>query len=226
MTEWFSGIGGIVSQIFAAFGGGPLFALKTAMGQPSFWTLCLLVTLAGGYLAMLLYRHVPVVEKYLEPSIMVVSYLAIGGIIFVEVIRRFVWGLQEPWSSTLPPFLFLIMTWVGCSYNVKLRTHLSFSEIRNVMGRGGQYAMLLLDTVLWLGFCWVVVVTGFQVTVNSAANFQIMAGTNNVMQWWFLITMPLTFVLLAGRVLQNAADDRLKLRDGRPLIEQAVIGGQ
>ncbi|MGR3518880.1 MAG: TRAP transporter small permease, partial [Roseovarius sp.] len=56
---------------------------------------------------LILYRVVPWAERNLEQSLMVVSYLAIGGIIFVEVIRRFVFEVQAPWSTTLPPFLFL-----------------------------------------------------------------------------------------------------------------------
>ncbi len=93
----------------------------------------------------------PWIERKLEPTIMVVSCPGIGGIIFAEVFRRFVLKEQAPWSTTLPPFLFLIMTWFGCSYNVKLRTHLAFSEFRTAMPRAGQMACLMLAVVLWIG---------------------------------------------------------------------------
>ena len=61
---------------------------------------------------------------------MVYSYLAIALIIFWGVIDRFVFNDQEPWSTTIPPLLFMVMAWFGASYNVRLRTHLSFSEFR------------------------------------------------------------------------------------------------
>ena len=60
-------------------------------------------------------------------------------IIFWGVIDRFVFSNQVPWSTTIPPFLFMIMAWFGCSYNVKLRTHLSFSEFRMKMTRARQW---------------------------------------------------------------------------------------
>jgi TRAP-type C4-dicarboxylate transport system permease small subunit len=222
MIEWFSGMGGVFTSLFS----GDPWTMRSAMQQSGVWPAGLLATLIGGYLVMLMYRHVPLIERNLERSLMVVSYLAIGAIISVEVVRRFVFSVQEPWSTTLPPYLFLIMTWVGCSYNVKLRTHLSFAELRTTSPRLVQLWLLILDAVLWIGFAWVVIVTSTRVTVNSAANFQIMPGTNDVMQWWFMISMPIAFILLTGRVMQNAADDLATYKTDRPMIEQAVIGGQ
>ena len=132
---------------------------------------------------------------------------------------------QAPWSTTLLPFLFIIMTWFGCAYNVKLRTHLAFAEFRTAMPRVGQLACLLLDALLWIGFSWVVVVTSSRVVANSAANFQIMLGTDNIMQWWFLLSVPLAFTMLVARVLENLLIDLRNYRSGETLLRQAVIGG-
>ncbi len=116
------------------------------------------------------------------------------------------------------------MTWFGCSYNVRLRTHLAFSELRANLPRLGQLICLCMDAVLWLVFCWVVVVTSTRVTANAAANFQIMLGTDDVLQWWFLATVPLSFIILAARVLENLIEDFARYRSGAPVVEQAVIG--
>ncbi|MGX9355667.1 TRAP transporter small permease [Roseobacteraceae bacterium S113] len=193
--------------------------------NPGLWPLGLIVTLVGGGAMAFVYRRVPYIEKNLEPAVMVVAYLAIGYIIFSGVIQRFFLSGQPPWSTTIPPFLFLIMAWIGCSYNVKLRTHLAFAEFRKAAPRGIQLGFLLLDAALWLGFAWIVVVTTTQESVRAAANFSIMLGTDNVMQWWFLCTVPLAFILLTARVIQNAIDDLAKFRDGGEMIETAVIGG-
>ncbi|MFQ6551229.1 TRAP transporter small permease [Aestuariibius insulae] len=221
MTGWFDGIAEILSALFS----GDSWMLSEALRQPAVWPFGLIVMLAGATLILLIYRFIPWVERNLEATIMVVSYLAIGGIIFVEVFRRFVLQEQAPWSTTIPPFLFLIMTWFGCSYNVKLRTHLAFAEFRTMMPRAGQLACLLLDAALWIGFCWIVVITATRVTVNSAMNFQIMLGTDNLMQWWFLISVPLAFILLVARVLENLIIDLANYRSGDVLIRPAVIGG-
>lgn len=222
MGNWFQGAGEIIPAVFS----GDSWTLSEALRQPGIWPVGLAALLIAAIAMLMLYRLSPWVERKLEPTIMVVSYLAIGGIIFVEVFRRFVMKEQAPWSTTLPPFLFLIMAWFGCSYNVKLRTHLAFAEFRMAMPRVGQMACLILDAVLWVGFSWIVVVTASRVAANSAANFQIMLGTDNIMQWWFLIAVPLAFVSLTARALENLLQDLSRFRTGKPLIEQAVIGGE
>lgn len=221
MTGWFQGTGEILSALIA----GDSWMLSEATRHPAIWPLGLIGMLIAAVAILFVYRFSPWVERNFESTVMVVSYLTIGGIIFVEVFRRFVLAQQAPWSTTLPPFLFLIMTWFGCSYNVKLRTHLAFAEFRSGMPRAGQMACLLLDALLWIGFAWVVVVTSLRVVANSASNFQIMLGTDNIMQWWFLISVPLAFTVLIARVLENLAADLRNFRSGKALLRQAVIGG-
>ena len=119
----------------------------------------------------------------------------------------------------------MIMAWFGAAYNVRLRTHLSFSEFRSRMPRTGQFACLLLDAVLWFLFAVIVMVTTARVAALSASNFQIVLGTDNTLQWWFLITAPASFLLMSGRVFQNLFEDIGNWRSGEPLIKQAVIGG-
>ena len=213
-------------EIFAAILENDAWALNEALDTNGAWLMGFFATLLGTAVVLVVYRLVPVLDRHLERTVMVWTYLAISAIIFVEVFRRFVLSEQVPWSTTLPSFLFLIMTWFGCSYNVKLRTHLSFSEFRSNMPRLGQLICLCLDTGLWFGFCWIVIVTSTRVAVNSASNFQILPGTDNVLQWWFLITVPIGFMLLAARAIENLLEDLRNFRSGSPLIEQAVIGGE
>jgi TRAP-type C4-dicarboxylate transport system permease small subunit len=121
--------------------------------------------------------------------------------------------------------LFMMMAWFGCSFNVRLRTHLSFNEFRSKMRPQLQMLALWLDAILWFGFCVIVVTTTARVTANAVSNFMIVPGTNGLMQWWFIITVPFAFVLMAGRVLENLIEDIRRYRAGEPLVVQAVIGG-
>ncbi len=213
-----------LAEIFSAVWSNDAWMISEALRTDAAWLLGAVVTLVGAALFLALYRYVPWIERKFEATVMVSTYLLIGAIIFVEVFRRFVLNVQAPWSTTLPPFMFLIMTWAGCAYNVKLRTHLSFAEFRANMPRGLQFLCLSLDAVLWLGFCWIVIVTSTQVAANSAANFQILLGTDNVLQWWFLVSVPLSFVLIAARAIENWLQDLANLRQGHALITPAAIG--
>ena len=211
-------------EIVAALGTADSFEISTAMRSSGAWLFGTIVTLLAGCLMVVIYKMFPIIDRHLDRSIMVWSYLAIAAIIFWGVIDRFIFSNQQPWSTTIPPLLFMIMAWYGCAYNVRLRTHLSFSEFRGRMPRSGQLACLILDNALWLIFCIIIVTTTLRVTANSASNFQIVLGTDNVMQWWFILTVPVAFILLAARAIENVMDDFANWRSGEPLIQQAVIG--
>lgn len=210
--------------ILSAFLSQDSFEIQSALESDATWVFGAVVSALGGFLIILIYRAVPFVERHLERSVMVYSYLAIALIIFWGVIDRFVFNDQEPWSTTIPPLLFMVMAWFGASYNVRLRTHLSFSEFRTAMPRGGQLACLILDAILWFVFAVIVIVTTSRLVALSASNFQIVLGTDNIMQWWFLLAAPLSFFLMVGRVFQNLAEDLKNWKTGEPLIKQAVIG--
>lgn len=214
-----------MGTILSAIASQDSFEITNALRLDAKWYLGTIALIIGGYLVSVIYRSVPFIERHLERTVMVYSYLAIAFIIFWGVVDRFVFNNQQPWSTTIPPFLFMVMAWFGASYNIRLRTHLSFSEFRTKMPRGGQITCLWLDFFLWFGFALILFVTTCRLTANSAANFQIVLGTDNTMQWWFLITAPIAAVLMAGRAFQNIAEDMRKFRSGEPLIEQAVIGG-
>jgi len=164
-------------------------------------------------------------ERTPEKTIVVYSYIIMAVIIFIGVIQRFVFSVQVPWSTTIPPLLFMVMAWYGAALNIRLRTHLSFTEFRTKFGRGGQLFWLTFDNVLWITFCIIAVTTTARVTVNAYDNFAIVLGTDDIMRWWFLFTMPLCFILLATRAVENVLEDFGKYRSGAPMIEQAVIGG-
>ncbi len=212
--------------VTATLSGDINFKVVQAYRSDAAWFVFGPLTVVGAVLINYIYRLSPWLDRNLERTIAVTAYIIIAVIIFVGVIQRFVFSTQVPWSTTIPPLIFMIMSWYGCSYNVKLRTHLSFSEFRSKMRRKAQYQCLVMDNVLWFVFCVIAVTTMARITINTYDNFAIVLGTDSVMRWWFIITMPIAFVLMAGRVLSNALIDLRRYRNNETLIEQAVIGGE
>jgi TRAP-type C4-dicarboxylate transport system permease small subunit len=158
-----------------------------------------------------------------EKVVIIIAYTAMAGIIFVEVIRRFVFSVQAPWSTTIPVLLFLWLTWFGASYNIKKRTHLALSEVRSRMPAKMQLYCLGLDAVLWIVFASIVIYyTTIQVYI-SYDNFAIVGGTDDVMEWWFYLATPLAWSLLVIRVIQNFIEDLGKYKRGEPFILQGLL---
>lgn len=164
-------------------------------------------------------------DDNVEKVIILVNYVAMAGIIFVEVIRRFLFNEQAAWSSTIPIYLFLWVTWIGCTYNVKIRTHLRFDELRVRMPYTMQFACLLLDAVLWIVFAVIVIVFATEQVWLSYDNFAIVQGTDDVMQWWFYMATPVAWSLLIVRVLQNVVSDYGLYRKREPFnIQVSMLG--
>lgn len=165
------------------------------------------------------------IDSNLERVIILIAYIYMAAIIFVEVIRRFVFSEQVAWSSTIPIYMFLWVVWIACAYNVRIRAHLSFDEIRTKMSRRGQFLCLLLDSALWIIFSVVVIYYTAQQVILKEDNFAIVQGTDDDLQWWFYVATPLAFVLLIIRVFQNVAKDVSDYRSGRPLkIQTSMLG--
>ena len=213
------------AAIIPAIMSGDSWEMNTAFKKHGMWLFSALLTLLGGILAHLIFKYVPFIERHLERTIAVAMYIMIAAIIFWGVVDRFVFSNQWSGSTTIPPFLFMVMAWFACSYNVKLRTHLSFSEFRSKMSPRNQMGVLSMDTVLWLGFCLLAITTSLRFTVLSAQNFQMVDGVDDTMKWWFYITVPIAFTMMSGRVIGNWLEDFGNYRSGNTIIKQAVIWG-
>ncbi len=165
------------------------------------------------------------VDDNIEKLVILICYVTMAGIIFVEVIRRFAFNQQAAWSTTIPIYLFLWITWMGAAYNVKIRTHLRFDEFRVRLPYGAQFACLCLDAVLWVVFGVIVTYYAVEQTYIAYDNFAIVQGTDDVLQWWFYMATPTAWTLLLIRVLQNWLEDLATFRRGEPFKLQTSLLG-
>ena len=163
-------------------------------------------------------------DENIEKSVILVSYVVMTAIIFVEVIRRFAFGQQAPWSSTIPIYLFLWVTWIGCAYNCKRRSHLRFEEFRMRLPYAGQFICLIVDHLAWIGFSNLVIYYSLEQVQLSYDNFAIVQGTDDVMQWWFYTATPIGFSLVIYRVLRNLIEDIRRFRNNEPMMVNIGVG--
>ena len=166
------------------------------------------------------------INDNIEKLVILICYTTMAGIIFVEVIRRFAFNEQAAWSTTIPIYLFLWITWMGAAYNVKIRTHLRFDELRVRLSYNKQFACLCLDAILWIGFGIIVTYYAIEQTYITYDNFAIVQGTDNVMQWWFYTATPVAWGLLIFRVLQNWWADYKTFKAGEPFKLQTSMLGE
>jgi TRAP-type C4-dicarboxylate transport system permease small subunit len=164
-------------------------------------------------------------DKNAERSLILVAYSMMALIIVFAVFERFILNHMVPWSTSIPIYLFLWVTWIGCSFNVRQRTHLVFNDIRLRLSYRMQFACMVLDAALWIVFAIIVLYFTIEQTRLVEMNFAVVQGTDNVMQWWFYLATPVAWALLIVRVLQNLWDDIGRWRRREPfLVDIQAIG--
>lgn len=162
-------------------------------------------------------------DRNTEKTIILIAYSSMALIIVMAVVQRFLFSYQSPWTSTITIYLFLWITWMGASYNTKIRAHLSFSELRGRMPYTIQFACLVLDAVLWIAFGILVVYYTYEQVALVHGNFAIVQGTDHMMQWWFYLATPLAWTLLICRALQNLLADWHRYKRGEPFKHQVAL---
>ena len=163
-------------------------------------------------------------DNHIEKYIIIVSYAGMASIIFVEVIRRYVFKEQAAWSSTIPILLFLWLTWFGASYNIKVRGHLALTEIRARLSYNLQFCCFMLDALAWIVFAILVISFSIDQVKLSYDNFAIVSGTDDVMQWWFYMATPLAWSLIIVRVLQKVVEDIQIFKAKQPFVFHTTQG--
>ena len=162
-------------------------------------------------------------DQNLEKTIVIVAFVACAGIVAVEVFRRYVFQEQAPWSTFVPSYMFLWITWLGCSYCVKARLHLSFNEIRDRLPRPWQFALTQFDYVLFLAFGGVVIFWSYDLVALHFRLDSIVPGTDDLPSWLFYSATPVGWSLLIFRIAQNVVVDVKAYVSGAPMATRGTL---
>lgn len=163
-------------------------------------------------------------DENIERVIIIVCYVAMASIIFVEVIRRMLFGLQAAWSVQIPICLFLFITWFSAAYNAKARSHLAFAGLRQKMSPSWRLGCHVLDFVCWIVLgAFVIYYSTEQVLINKE-NYSMVLGTE-LMTWYFLVSTPIGWTFIVYRVTRNLIEDIRNYRRGVSLDEAGNFAG-
>jgi len=159
-------------------------------------------------------------DRNIENIIIFPMYLSMMLIMAIDVVRRNLWKTQWPWGIYTCILLFVWFSWLGCSYNVKHRSHLRLSSVRDRLPRKAQFALLMLDYSLWVvysGIC--IYFTWYQIEKLKSME-ALVYGSEWLPMWIVPAAIPVSLGLLLFRVGQCAYEDIKAIRTGAPLQTQ------
>lgn len=172
------------------------------------------------------HQYFKTLEANLERYLMVLLYFYIFFIIGSSVITRYTFNFSPVWASETAIFMYIYLTWLGASWNVRKRSHIRVDLIQNLLPERGRALTFVINDLAMLAFTYFVFV-GFIPVLQSTIQLGAVVQSMYVSQIYFIFAIPLGFALIAIRSVQMLYIDLRSLIYREPVFDgEAIIGGE
>lgn len=150
-----------------------------------------------------------------ERWLLLVFYAFVVTVIFVEVIRRFVFHYSSIWGEETARYAFIYLVWIGAAAAVKDRAHIRIDIIFKFLPDKGIAILYLLGDVITLIFACAALYWTLE-SVGTSIRFDAATHGLRINQAWFTFAVPFGFSLILIRLVQSIRRDITDIRAGRP----------
>lgn len=140
---------------------------------------------------------------HLEEIFLIPTLMFSVGLVFVQVIMRYVFHNSLSWSEELARYLYVWQTWIGVSYAARNGSHLRITMLKDRLPAKGQKVLELFVTVVWIGFAIFVIIQGMS-AVNTITSFGQRSSALRIPMQFCYYSIPVGMVLMSIRLLQHA----------------------
>jgi len=141
------------------------------------------------------------IDEYLEEFFLFPSLVFIVLALGVEVFRRYVLNSPGKYTSELATFAFFWTVYIGISYAVKKRKHITLDLLPEKLNKNVNFTLEIITNVIQLVFfCFMVVQAINLIRFDKAVNM-----VSDAMQaplWIVLLCFPIGFGLGVIRLIQ------------------------
>jgi TRAP-type C4-dicarboxylate transport system permease small subunit len=147
------------------------------------------------------------------------AFVAMTGIVFVNVVFRYVFNDPIPGADEVATLCFTWAVFVGAAAGIRQRLHIGIEFIAALFPPRGRAALGLLVVVLMAVFAGLVGIYGAQLMLSG--HFK----RTPVLQWsyvWVYLAIPVGAALMLLRLLPIAAEYLARLRGGGAPAREAT----
>ncbi|MFC6903804.1 TRAP transporter small permease [Halalkalicoccus tibetensis] len=163
-------------------------------------------------------------EKYFEGSVALLLLTVILVTTLIDITGRALIGWTIDWGFEVAQGLFVWIAWLGASMGVRHESYFRFTLLRGKLSRRGDYLMYVVEWTLWLvvigAIYWYSIPELYQVLSSG----RVIVGTENVLQAYFYLAVPVGTGLILLRVFQRAVVKTLAYRRGEEIRPDPKIG--
>jgi TRAP-type C4-dicarboxylate transport system permease small subunit len=153
-------------------------------------------------------------DRNVERAIMAPLYAFIALLIGGEGILRYLTSTQSQWGGAMAIHAFIFLSWVGCAYHVRHRSHLCFDGIRKRLPPRLRLAACVIDDAIWLLLAAIIVYYSWGLVSMQAMLGNTVEGTDSVPLSLATATVPASWLLIGCRAVQDLV---LLARDRKPV---------
>lgn len=151
-------------------------------------------------------RFLKWLDQNLEEYLMFYLSIVMVGIIFIQVIMRYVFNSSILWSEELARYCFIWIVFIGASYGIKKDSHIKIDVLLNVVNEKFKRALTWISLLVFLIFALILIVSGYQVTEQVMAWNQLSPALRMPM-WMINLAIPVGMVLVLIRIIQRFYND-------------------
>ncbi|NVK30526.1 MAG: TRAP transporter small permease [Gammaproteobacteria bacterium] len=156
-------------------------------------------------------------NKNLERWLMLGFYLYIVVVVFVEVIRRFVFNYSSIWGEETARYAFVYLVWIGAAAAVTDRAHIRIDVVFSMVPQKAKNWLYVFGDVLMLTFACIAFYYSAE-SLMSSLKFGSSTFGLRINTAWFTAAVPLGFLLIAIRLIQSIRRDISDIRAGKPVF--------
>lgn len=153
-----------------------------------------------------------------ERWLLLVFYVMLVATMFIEVVRRELLSYSSIWGEEIVRYAFIYLTYIGVAAAVKERGHIRIDVIMNYIGPRAKAVLYIFGDIVMMIVAVIALYWSFE-TVHVSWKFGSVTHGLRVSQVWFLMAVPLGFLLVMFRLVQSLLRDIADLRAGRPVYE-------
>jgi len=102
--------------------------------------------------------------NHLEEIILVILFAIMVGVIFLQIIMRYVFNNSLTWSEELGRFVFQWLTWIGISLGARLGQHIKISILTDRLPNKLAHAANVISDLVVIAICVITVYYGIEIS--------------------------------------------------------------
>ena len=162
-------------------------------------------------------------ERDWERPALLVFYAYIVVVVFIEVVRRFVFSYSSIWGEETARYAFVYLVWIGAAAAVRDRTHIRIGVVFQFLTGRAKTAVYLFGELAALVFAVVALRYSLE-SVWVSIKFDALTSGLRINRAWFTAAVPLGFSLIILRLVGSIARDIVDLRTGgEPFTGRAMF---